>query len=150
MSTDKPIIGRREWMQFPDLGIPAIEAKIDTGARSTSLHTHDYEVYDHRGEKWVRFHLHPLTSTDEIELTCTAPVIEFKEVKDSGGHVEERPFIETKARMGSHEWVIAVNLTNRENMKFRMLLGRTAMAGFLVDPSKGCLASQDLSSVYKG
>lgn len=151
MNPGKPIIGRREWLRLPDLGILGIEAKTDTGARTSALHTHDYETFLHEdGSEWVRFHLHPLTSTDDIMLTCEAPVLDFRDVKDSSGNAERRPFIESRAVMGDHEWSITLSLTNREGMKYRMLLGRVAIAGhFLVDCQKTHIQSDNLSSEYE-
>ena len=102
----KSIIGWREWLALPEIGVPGIKAKIDTGARTSALHTHDYEVFERDGSEFVRFHLHPLKQTDRVELTCEAPVLNYREVKDSGGHAEQRPFIRTLARLGKVEWEI--------------------------------------------
>ena len=120
-------IGWREWLVLPDLGVPAIKAKIDTGARSSALHTHDYEIVDRLGQPYVIFRLHPFTDDPSIEVIREEPVTEFRVVKDSGGHAERRPFIRTRVLLGPYQWVIDLNLTNREKMKFRMLLGREAM-----------------------
>ena len=144
-----PHIGWREWLSFPDLGIPGIKAKIDTGARTSALHTHDFEIYESGGETRVRFHLHPLRNREDIELECDSLVTGVREVKDSGGHIEQRPFIRTAARLGGHDWEIELSLTNREKMRFRMLLGRTAIRGnFAVDPGRSCLASKRLNRAY--
>lgn len=145
-----PIIGWREWIAFPELDIPGVKAKIDTGARSSALHTHDYEVYDgDDGEKRVRFHLHPLRDRDDVELSCDAPVSDLREVKDSGGHAELRPFIVVNAQLGEFSWPIELSLTNREGMRFRMLLGRAAVKGhFLVDSSRSYLLGRILSKRY--
>lgn len=117
-----------------------IKAKVDTGARSSALHTHDYEVFQRDGADHVRFHLHPLRTSDSPELECVAPVSDYREVKDSGGHPERRPFIRTRAKIGDIEWDIDLSLTNREGMKFRMLLGRAALAeNFIVHPSQSYL-----------
>lgn len=143
------LIGWREWLALPDIGIPGIKAKIDTGARSSALHTHDYEVEEVDGQPWVRFHLHPLVHRPDVELRCRAEVVAFREVKDSGGHVEQRPFIRTHVVMAGIEWPVLLSLTNRESMKFRMLLGRTAMAGrFAVDAGLSYVVSRSLSQVY--
>lgn len=149
-NTDDPAIGWREWLALPDLGVPGIKAKIDTGARSSSLHTHDYEEFQRDGVDWVRFHLHPLRRRKTILLTCEAPVLAHKEVKDSGGHTELRPFIQSTARIGHVEWKVNLSLTNREGMKFRMLLGREALAGkFVVNPSASYLLGKSLARQYK-
>ncbi len=135
-SPEKQNVGWREWIALPDIGVPGIKAKVDTGARSSCLHTHDYEIVDVEGQETVRFHLHPLRNVDAVLLTCEAPVKDYREVKDSGGHAERRPFIRTRGRMGDFEWEFDLSLTNREGMKFRMLLGREALAPhFNVDPS---------------
>jgi hypothetical protein len=149
--SDSPtIIGWREWLSLPELGIPGIKAKVDTGARSSALHTHDYEMFERDGAPWVKFHLHPLTKSSRIEFTCEAPVTDMRNVKDSGGHVENRPFIQTTAKVGTFLWKINLCLTNRENMKFRMLLGREAVAGdFLVDPAKSYQLSKKYSYANK-
>ena len=152
--TDKsnfpPIIGWREWLSLPDLGIPGIKAKVDTGARTSALHTHDYTLFERDGAQWVKFHLHPLTKSSKIEFSCEAPVTDLRNVKDSGGHVENRPFIQTTAMIGIYQWKILLSLTNRENMKFRMLLGREAVAGdFLVDPAKSYQQSKRYSYAQK-
>ncbi len=144
-----PQIGWREWISLPDLSVPAVKAKVDSGARSSALHTHDYEVYEESGLTMVRFHLHPLKDRENLELSCVAPVKEFREVRDSGGHAERRPFISTKAKIGDWEWEIELSLTNRESMKFRMLLGRSAIAGkFLIESSQSYLAGPVLHKIY--
>ena len=137
-----PVIGWREWLSLPDLGIPAIKAKIDTGARTSALHTHDYDIFQRDGEDWVTFHLHPLKRSS-TEYTCTTKVVDYRTVSDSGGHTERRPFIHTTARIGPHAWDVTLSLTNRESMLFRMLLGRTALESqFLVDVSTSYLVGQ--------
>ena len=149
-TTPISIVGWREWLSLPELRIPGIKAKVDTGARSSALHTHDFELFERDGGEWVSFHLHPLPRTNRVLLSCEAPVLGFREVKDSGGHLENRPFIHTKARIGAHEWEIDISLTNREGMKFRMLLGREALAGgFLVNPSTSYLIGKSLYHEYR-
>ncbi len=149
-ATKLPTIGWREWLSFPDLGIPGVKAKIDTGARSSALHTHDYEIYESdNGEQRVRFHLHPLKDREDVELECDAPVTGMRVVKDSGGHAENRPFVTVVARLGEFEWPIELSLTNREGMRFRMLLGRTAVKGrFLIDTGRSYLLGRNLARRY--
>ncbi|MCB1079813.1 MAG: ATP-dependent zinc protease [Verrucomicrobiae bacterium] len=149
-SPDLPMIGWREWVSLPDLGIAGVKAKIDTGARSSALHTHDYELYETpSGERRVKFHLHPIRRRRWLELECDAPVTATREVKDSGGHVEVRPFITTTVNLGGREWVIDLSLTNRESMRFRMLLGRSALGGqFRIDPSRSYLLGKSLAGAY--
>ena len=149
LSHSLPLVGWREWLRLPDLGVEAIKAKVDSGARTSALHTHHYEVYEtEAGETRVRFVLHPRKGHREIEIEGDAKVVNFTEVKDSGGHVEKRPFIETRAVLGEHEWTISVSLTNREKMLFRMLLGRTAIRGrFLIDSGRSFLQSAELRAL---
>ncbi len=150
MDSPRFVVGWREWLTLPDLGIPAIKAKIDTGARTSALHTHDYEFFRRGGKEMIRFHLHPLRRTDRIELTCEAEVLDRRRVKDSGGHPEIRPFISTTVRIGEFEWPIELSMTNRESMKFRMLVGRQALAGyFLVDSVKSYLLGGNLAKTYR-
>ncbi len=119
------------------LGIPRIKAKIDTGARSSCLHTHGLEVYSaDSGERRVRFTVYPLPRKPSVVVDCDLPLHATRVVRDSGGHEEERPFVCIPVTLGRHTWEVEFSLTSRDNMKFRMLLGRTAMKGrFLVNPS---------------
>lgn len=145
-----PLIGWREWVALPDLGIAGVKAKIDTGARSSALHTHDYEIYETAtGERRVRFHLHPLRTRSWLELECDAPVTGLREVKDSGGHVELRPFLTTTVTLGGIAWLVDLSLTNRESMRFRMLIGRAALRGrFHIDPARSYLLGKSLAGAH--
>ena len=144
-----PLIGWREWLSLPDLGVEAIKAKVDSGARSSALHTHHYEMYEtSEGHSRVHFVVHPFKGKPEVEIEGDAAVVDIAEVKDSGGHVERRPFIETRVRLGESEWPISISLTNRERMLFRMLLGRTAIRGrFLIDSGNSFLQSRQLRKI---
>ena len=130
------VIGWREWLSIPALGVPRIKANIDTGARSSCLHTGGLELYrGDSGDDRVRFTLHPLQRKPDYTVECDWPLVDQRQVKDSGGHAETRPFIRVPVSLGGHTWEIEFSLTNRDNMKFRMLLGRTAMKDrFLVNP----------------
>ncbi|MEX2581232.1 MAG: RimK/LysX family protein [Verrucomicrobiales bacterium] len=130
-------VGWREWLSIPDLGIPHIKAKVDTGARTSALHTGGLEEYtDEHGDERVRFTVHPIQGNDDYHVECDCVVASRRSVKDSGGHEEVRPFIRVPVTLGTTTWEINFSLTNRDNMKFRMLLGRTAMVGrFKVDPA---------------
>jgi len=139
-SQDLLTIGWREWVALPELGITAIKAKIDSGARTSCLHTAAYEIFQKDEVDWVRFTVHPIKRHDEVETHAEAEVSDYRIVRDSGGHEEKRPFIRTNMHIGSQSWPIEVSLSNRENMKFRMLLGRTAMAQrAVIDCSKSYL-----------
>lgn len=130
------VLGWREWLALPELGIPAIKAKIDTGARSSALHAASVETFRRDGAEWVRFRIHPVRSRPEITVEGHARILDRRVVSDSGGHREERIFVRTPVVAGGTEWNIEINLTDRETMLFPMLLGRTAMAGRVrVDPA---------------
>ncbi|MDZ7661861.1 ATP-dependent zinc protease [Thiohalophilus sp.] len=141
MSTDKQqIIGWREWVRLPKLGIEHIKAKIDTGARSSALHTFDLEAYQEQGVNMIRFKIHPVQHNSKQIVECHCPILDQRTVTDSGGHKEERFVISTEACLGDLCWEIEMTLTNRDSMRFRMLLGRTALAGrFVVDPQASYL-----------
>jgi len=129
-------IGWREWLALPELNIPFIKAKIDTGARSSALHAFFVEPFRKDGCEMVRFGVHPLQGREDIEIICESPIKDYRQVSDSGGHQEMRYVIETIAKLGENSWPIEMTLTNRDSMKFRMLLGRTAMKGMTVLPDK--------------
>ncbi len=136
-------IGWREWLSLPELGIQHIKAKVDTGARTSALHAFALETFSEKGKSLVRFGIHPLQKNTEFELWCTAEVIDERMVSDSGGHQEKRYVIKTFAQLDKVRWPIEMTLTNRDSMKFRMLLGRTALAGrFTVDPGASYLCGK--------
>lgn len=137
------VIGWREWISLPDLGVAEIKAKIDTGARSSALHAYGVERFRRRGKELVRFAVHPIQRDDEHVVLAEAEFVEERSVRDSGGHVERRPVIRTTARLSGRLWKIDVTLTNRDEMGFRMLLGRRALVRrFLVDPARSFLAGR--------
>ena len=137
MANDELIrIGWREWVALPQLGIPWIKVKVDTGARTSALHAFSLETYRDGGAPMVRFGLHPMQLREEPAIYRQAQVIDERNVSDSGGHRERRLVIVTPVELAGRRWPVEITLTNRDSMRFRMLLGRTAMEGrFLVDPS---------------
>ena len=143
MSTKKPLLGWREWLSFPNLDIPHIKCKVDTGARTSCLHAFYVEPFERDGHSWVRFGIHPRQNDASEQIHCEAPVKDQRIVRDSGGHEEYRYVIETEIAIGEHSHRAEVTLTDRDSMKFRVLLGRTAIRGkYLVDSSRSYLQSR--------
>lgn len=128
-------LGWCEWLALPELGIRAIETKVDTGARSSSLHVDEQQLFEREGASWVRFRLHLDGQAARHAVEAEAPVLDRRAVRDSGGHETERVFIRTRLVLADRDYPIEVNLAARRGLRFPMLLGRTAIAGnFLVDP----------------
>lgn len=137
------VVGWREWLRLPDLCDTRIKVKVDTGARSSCLHAFNVEVQEEDGQQIVRFDIHPIQNSTEKTVRVSSPLIEYRTVRSSSGHEELRPVIRTLARFGEITWPIEITLTNRDQMGFRMLLGRRAMAHrFIVDPAKSFLQSR--------
>ena len=135
------IIGWKEWIALPALGIPAIKAKIDTGARTSSLHAFALTRFRRDGVEMVGFQIHPRQRSADDAIHVEAEVIDERWVRNSGGQRELRPVIETVIRIGEDDWPIELTLTRRDEMGFRMLLGRQAVRHrFLVDPGQSFYA----------
>jgi ribosomal protein S6--L-glutamate ligase len=119
--------GWEEWIALPGLGLPALKAKVDTGARTSALHAHDIEVFGSASKPKVRFNVHPIAGREDISITCSAPIIDRREVTSSNGESEIRFVISTNLDVAGQSWPIEVTLTNRASMTSRMLLGRQAL-----------------------
>jgi len=129
-------IGWREWVALPDLNLPAIKAKVDSGARTSALHAYLIEPYRQDDVDMLRFMIHPIQRNQDIKVECHCPIFDQREVTDSGGHREMRYVIQSDIVVGAARWPIEITLTNRDTMLFRMLLGRRAMEDrFMVDPA---------------
>ncbi len=131
-------IGWREWVALPELGIAAIKAKVDTGARTSALHAFSVQIFDVAGARQVRFGIHPFQRRTDVAHYCTARVVDQRWVSDSGGHRERRIVIRTLVVIGGRTRRAELTLTDRDTMVFRMLLGRTALHG-------GCVIHPDAS-----
>ncbi len=141
----RTLIGWREWIHLPDLLDGGwIKAKVDTGARTSALHAWDVERVDRGEATWVRFSLHPRQHDDDHVVQAEALLLEEREVRSSNGEVEVRPVVETTLALGGERYAIELTLTKRDQMGFRMLLGRTGMARhLLVDPGSSYLLGGD-------
>ncbi len=129
-AVNKVALGWREWVALPEFDIGRIKAKVDTGARTSCLHTFRTEPYTREdGQRRVRFWVHPVQNDLHQVVECDAAILDERNVSDSGGHKELRLVIDARLIIGGEEWSIEMTLTNRDSMRFRMLLGRTAMAG---------------------
>ena len=144
-------IGWREWLSLPELHIPAIKAKVDTGAKTSALHAFRMETFRRDGEDCLRFWIHPLQRRTKTEIVCESRIVDRRLVRDSGGHTEERWVIRTPVAVGDRHWKIEITLTSREDMTFRMLLGRSALkAGdFVVDPATSYAFGRRLARSYR-
>jgi len=132
-----PVIGWREWVGLVDLGVEKIKVKVDTGARSSSLHAFDVEDFVRDGASWVRFTVHPVQRSGDQVVSAEAPVLEYRRVRSSSGKASLRPVIVTSVSLLGQTWPVELTLANRDEMGFRMLLGREAIRGrFLVDAGK--------------
>lgn len=136
---DKILIGRNEWCQLPNLNIPAIKAKIDTGAKTSAIHAVNIQPVSTDGTEYVMFSLNPLQGHQKIQLQCKEKVIDRRFVTSSNGHREHRYVISTVLGIANQFWEIELTLSNRDPLKYRLLLGREALnKRVLIDPSITC------------
>jgi ribosomal protein S6--L-glutamate ligase len=150
MSQNKVILGSEEWCSFPELGIPTIKARVDSGAKTSALHAINIAPFIKNDVNWVKFDINPIQNNLKTIIHCEAPLIDKRIVKSSSGFREQRYVIQTSLEIGNSKWPIEMTLTNRDSMGFRMLLGREAMSGrVLVDPEQQYLLGQPTSDNLK-
>lgn len=153
MPQDKITLGSEEWCSFPDLGIPAIKARVDSGAKTSALHAINISPFTKDEEPWVKFDINPIQNNPRTVIHCEAKLIDKRIVKSSSGFREQRFVIQTNLSIADTIWTIEMTLTNRDSMGFRMLLGREAMSGkILVDPEQKYLlkepSTENLKELY--
>ena len=147
---DKVIVGSEEWCAFPQLGIPTIKARVDSGAKTSALHAINISPFTKDGENWVKFDINPIQNNTKTIIHCQAPLVDKRVVKSSSGFREQRYVIKSEIQVGEASWDVEVTLTNRDSMGFRMLLGREAMSGrILVDPEQKYLLGQPTKEKLK-
>lgn len=133
----RKIVGWREWVRLPALKVKKIKAKLDTGARTSALHAFKITPFTKYGASYVRFYVHPMQRKSKPEVKCVAVVIDTRQVTDTSGRREERPVIRTVLKIGKSKYPIELTLTNRDQMGFRLLIGRQALRRrYLVDPGR--------------
>lgn len=154
MTINKIVVGSEEWCALPQLNIPAINVRVDSGAKTSALHAVNIMPFKKEGNPWVRYEVHPLQNDGKTTVFCESPVVDKRKVKSSSGLEEVRYVIKTLLSIGESSWDIEITLTNRDSMGYRMLLGRQAMAGkMLVDPEAsfqlGEFSADVLENFYK-
>jgi len=148
---NKIIVGSEEWCAFPSLAIPAIRARVDSGAKTSSLHAFNINKFRRNNEQWVSFEVHPLQNNRKTVVRCEAMVVDRRNIKSSNGTTEKRYVIRTELHIGDSSWDIELTLTNRDSMGYRMLLGREAMKNrMLVDPAESCHLGNLSNETVKG
>lgn len=136
------IVGWREWAQLPELSIDHIKVKIDTGAKTSSLHAFQLSTVKHSGKDYVKFDIHPIQDIDTIIYTCISPIVDYRWITSSTGHRQQRFIIETQLKIGDYTSLVQLSLANRDEMGFRLLIGRAALKKeVLVDPAHSFLLS---------
>lgn len=139
-STELRIVGSEEWCTFKKLSIPAIKARVDSGAKTSSIHANNIEIFSKNDEDWVRFEVDPIQDRPDILIKCEAKLIRTKKVKSSMGTSEERLMIRTRLTLGKDTFTIRLTLASRDTMNYRMLLGREALnERYLINPAEHCL-----------
>ena len=150
VTMDLITIGWREWIGMPELGIAGLKVKVDTGARTSSLHAYDVEIFRRGSKDLVRFTLHPIQRDTKVTVHCESLLLEQRTVRSSNGARELRPVIQTPIEVAGHCWPIEITLTSRDAMGFRMLLGREAIRRrCLVDSGRSYLVNRHLKPKRK-
>ncbi len=150
MLQNKVILGSEEWCSFPELGIPTIKARVDSGAKTSALHAINIAPFIKNDQNWVKFDINPIQNNLRTVIHCEAPLVDKRIVKSSSGFREQRYVIQSNLKIGDDSWTIEMTLTNRDSMGFRMLLGREAMSGrVLVDPEQKYLLGQPTTENLK-
>lgn len=153
MVADSPsntIAGWREWVSLPGLGVPWVKAKLDTGARSSAIHAFDLEAFERDGEDWVRYSIHPWQRTAEEAVECESRVIAQRSIRSSSGHSDVRHVVSLDISLAGRVVTSEVTLSRRDEMGFRMLIGREALRqGFLVDPGRSYIGGRPSRSVRR-
>ncbi len=150
---NKKIVGSEEWLSLPQLNIPAIKARVDSGAKTSALHAYNIQTFYKDEVLWVSFEVNPLQSSKRVSLRCESPVVDKRYVKSSTGEKEKRFVIRETMILGDDSWDIEITLTNRDSMGYRMLLGREAMLDrLIVDPAdsfcQGRKEREEIKSLY--
>lgn len=136
MKTESILIGWREWASLPELNVPIIKVKIDTGARTSALHAYEIKVIEEGDKKFAEFIIHPIQANDEICIKSRAEIVDIRYIKSSNGQKQLRLVVRSLIKIGDYIKKIDITLTNRDIMRHRMLLGREAMKGLLINPAK--------------
>ena len=143
-------LGWEEWINLSSLNIPAIKAKVDTGAQTSSLHAKHIEIFKVKKKKYVRFEVSPLPEKPNLKISCSAPLLSKRKVTSSNGESENRCFIKTTIQLGNREWETEISLTDRQSMQYRMLLGRSGLEPeMIVHPTESFLLGQLDKTLYR-
>ena len=144
MKKSSIITGWREWAELPELGIQNIKVKIDTGAKTSSIHAFDIRPFTQEGKEWVQFDVHPLQDQEQLTHTCTLPIVDYRWITSSMGSSQLRYIVHTTLKIAEFTTHIELSLANRDEMGFRMLVGRDALSNnVLVNPNRSFLLSTD-------
>ncbi len=130
-------IGWREWVGLPGLNIPAVKAKVDTGARTSAIHAFGIQTFEVEGVEWVRFQVHPRQRAKLPTITCEARIYDRRAIRSSNGQVQTRIIIKTRLEIGGVSWPIELSLASRDELGFRLLIGRQGLRRkVMIDPAR--------------